>query len=249
MDLLAAAERPAARHGGRMIRAILASLLAALALANSPWRGGWAAFWETKVLPRLGPDGRLVLLVARVDDRIVGTVQLDHDTPPNQPHRADIAKMMVAKRTRGRGIGAALLTAVEALAVAQRKLQLLDSAATLDAHQRLEDLARDVEEGRVGQLEHARRQRRVGGHQPLKSNVRVIAATNQNIGASARNGGFREDLFDRLNVISVTIPPLRERQQDKLQPHETHLFATEPEKRAPNKVAWCFAHGPPRIFQ
>ena len=51
------------------------------------------------------------------------------------------------------------------------------------------------------------------------------------------------------SALATLIAALRERQQDKLQPHETHLFATEPEKKAPNKVAWCFAHGPPRIFQ
>lgn len=55
---------------------------------------------------------------------------------------------------------------------------------------------------------------RVGGHQPLKSNVRVIAATHQDLEARVRSGQFREDLFHRLNVIRLKLPPLRERQED-----------------------------------
>ncbi|MCH8179646.1 MAG: nitrogen regulation protein NR(I) [Proteobacteria bacterium] len=55
---------------------------------------------------------------------------------------------------------------------------------------------------------------RVGGHQPLKSNVRVIAATHQNLEERVRQGVFREDLFHRLNVIRLRLPPLRERRED-----------------------------------
>jgi len=55
---------------------------------------------------------------------------------------------------------------------------------------------------------------RVGGHQPLKSNVRVIAATHQNLERRVRDGAFREDLFHRLNVIRLRLPPLRERRED-----------------------------------
>jgi len=55
---------------------------------------------------------------------------------------------------------------------------------------------------------------RVGGHQPLKANVRVIAATHQNLEDRVRQGLFREDLFHRLNVIRLRLPPLRERQAD-----------------------------------
>ncbi|HMO48169.1 MAG TPA: nitrogen regulation protein NR(I) [Rubrivivax sp.] len=55
---------------------------------------------------------------------------------------------------------------------------------------------------------------RVGGHQPLKSNVRVIAATHQNLEERVRAGSFREDLFHRLNVIRLRLPPLRERRED-----------------------------------
>jgi two-component system nitrogen regulation response regulator GlnG len=55
---------------------------------------------------------------------------------------------------------------------------------------------------------------RVGGHQPLKANVRVLTATHQNLEERVRQGLFREDLFHRLNVIRLRLPPLRERLED-----------------------------------
>ena len=57
--------------------------------------------------------GDTVLLAARLDGKIVGTVQLGLDTPPNQPHRADIKKMLVHRSARGRSIGALLMAEVE----------------------------------------------------------------------------------------------------------------------------------------
>ncbi len=55
---------------------------------------------------------------------------------------------------------------------------------------------------------------RVGGHQPIKANVRVIAATHQNLEKMVKEGDFREDLFHRLNVIRLRLPSLRERKED-----------------------------------
>src|SRR5471030_1191728 len=55
---------------------------------------------------------------------------------------------------------------------------------------------------------------RVGGHQPIKANVRVIAATHQDLEERVRQGLFREDLFHRLNVIRLRLPSLRERHED-----------------------------------
>jgi len=55
---------------------------------------------------------------------------------------------------------------------------------------------------------------RVGGHQPLRANVRVIAATHQDLERRVREGSFREDLYHRLNVIRVRLPSLRERRED-----------------------------------
>jgi two-component system nitrogen regulation response regulator GlnG len=55
---------------------------------------------------------------------------------------------------------------------------------------------------------------RVGGHSPVKANVRVIAATHQNLDQRVKDGLFREDLFHRLNVIRLRLPSLRERRDD-----------------------------------
>ncbi len=55
---------------------------------------------------------------------------------------------------------------------------------------------------------------RVGGHQPMQANVRVITATHQDLEQRVKQGLFREDLFHRLNVIRLRLPPLRERRED-----------------------------------
>ncbi|MDH3314730.1 MAG: nitrogen regulation protein NR(I) [Gammaproteobacteria bacterium] len=55
---------------------------------------------------------------------------------------------------------------------------------------------------------------RVGGHEPIRVDVRIIAATHQDLEARVREGGFREDLFHRLNVIRVHSPALRDRSED-----------------------------------
>ncbi len=56
--------------------------------------------------------------------------------------------------------------------------------------------------------------KRVGGMESIKVDVRVVAATNQQLEPLVNNGKFREDLFDRLNVVSITLPLLRERKED-----------------------------------
>ncbi|BCS96090.1 acetoacetate metabolism regulatory protein AtoC [Desulfoluna limicola] len=55
---------------------------------------------------------------------------------------------------------------------------------------------------------------RVGGMQPILADVRVIAASNKDLSESIREGRFREDLYYRLNVVQISIPPLRERRED-----------------------------------
>src|SRR6058998_1548819 len=55
---------------------------------------------------------------------------------------------------------------------------------------------------------------RVGGNQTLRADVRIIAATNKNLEQLVREGKFRDDLFFRLNVVRITMPPLRERKED-----------------------------------
>jgi GNAT superfamily N-acetyltransferase len=79
--------------------------------------------------------GDTVLLAAELNGRIVGTVQLGLDTPPNQPHRADVKKMLVHRAARGRGIGAALMAEVEQEARRRgRWLLVLDTVPNENGH-------------------------------------------------------------------------------------------------------------------
>jgi hypothetical protein len=85
------------------------------------------AYWRDKILPRVR-DGSVELLAARMEDRIVGSVQLDHDTPPNQPHRAEVRKLLVHPDSRRQGIAKALMAAIESRAAALgRSLLTLDT--------------------------------------------------------------------------------------------------------------------------
>jgi transcriptional regulator with PAS, ATPase and Fis domain len=70
---------------------------------------------------------------------------------------------------------------------------------------------------------------RVGGNQVIQSDVRIISATNRDLDANVKEGGFREDLYYRLNVVAMTIPPLRERKEDlpPLIDHFLKRFATQ----------------------
>jgi GNAT superfamily N-acetyltransferase len=79
-------------------------------------------------------EGRRLLLVARDSQGICGTVQLILDLPDNQPHRADVAKMLVHRRARRQGTGAALMRAAESAARARgRDLLVLDTVTGGDA--------------------------------------------------------------------------------------------------------------------
>lgn len=94
-----------------------------------PYSVADAAEFFRKVVPSI-TRGETVLLAAKIDGRVVGTVQLGLDTPPNQPHRAEVKKMLVHRAARGKGIGAALLSRVEAQAKQKgRTLLVLDTAS------------------------------------------------------------------------------------------------------------------------
>lgn len=86
-------------------------------------------------------EGRRAVLVALLDGALVGTVQLVLDTPPNQPHRAEIAKLLVHRRARRMGIARALMgRAEEAARRRGRTLLTLDTIAGGDAEQLYEAL-------------------------------------------------------------------------------------------------------------
>lgn len=85
------------------------------------------AFWRGKVLPGVAA-GSSLLLVAETEGRIAGSVQLDHDTPPNQPHRAEVRKLLVHPDCRRRGLARTLMAKLEAHArLLRRSLLTLDT--------------------------------------------------------------------------------------------------------------------------
>jgi GNAT superfamily N-acetyltransferase len=106
-----------------------------------------ASFWRG-LSDDVAQGGR-VLLVAEDEEGIVGTVQLVFATPENQPHRADIAKMLVHRRGRRRGVGARLMQAAEQAAIAAgRTVLVLDTVTGSDA----ERLYRRLGWTRVGEV-------------------------------------------------------------------------------------------------
>ena len=73
---------------------------------------------------------------------------------------------------------------------------------------------------------------RVGGRDPIRVDVRIVAATNRDLESAVKENRFREDLYHRLNVIPITLPPLRERTEDigALAEHFLRRFAAESKK-------------------
>jgi ribosomal protein S18 acetylase RimI-like enzyme len=85
------------------------------------------AYWQR--IERGAVDGRCVLFVGALDGEVAGTVQLDVDTFPNQPHRATVSKLLVHSTARRRGLGETLMAELEREAVARgRWLLTLDTA-------------------------------------------------------------------------------------------------------------------------
>lgn len=90
------------------------------------------AYWRR--IERAVADGRCLLFAAAsADGAVVGTVQLDVDTLPNQPHRATVSKLLVHTAARRRGVGAALMTALEHSALEAGRWLLTLDTATADA--------------------------------------------------------------------------------------------------------------------
>lgn len=109
-------------------------------------RGKAEAFWRG--VGEKVAAGAVELLAAELDGAVVGTVQLIVAQPENQPHRADLAKMLVHRRARRRGVGDALMSAAESLARARGKTLLLLDTASDDA-ERLYRRQGWIEVGRV----------------------------------------------------------------------------------------------------
>jgi GNAT superfamily N-acetyltransferase len=149
MDPLPSASRDAAAPPGIVIRRLLAvddaqieglsDLLidcvaggASVSFMHPLAQAKGKAFWR-----RVAADvaaGRRALLVAEDQTGIVGTVELMLDQPENQPHRADLSKMLVHRRARRQGIGAALMRAAESMAVdCGKTLLVLDTVTGSDA--------------------------------------------------------------------------------------------------------------------
>ncbi len=78
----------------------------------------------------------------------------------------------------------------------------------------------------------------MGGHRTVKVDVRVVAATHRDLGAAVQDGGFREDLFYRLNVLPIRVPPLRERLADIL-PLGEHFLRRAAARRATGRPRRC----------
>jgi formate hydrogenlyase transcriptional activator len=88
---------------------------------------------------------------------------------------------------------------------------------------------------------------RIGNSDPIKSDVRVLAATNRDLQKSMREGGFRSDLFYRLNVFPIALPPLRERLGDI--PVLTHFFVQKHAPRLARRIEVVEAESLRRLTQ
>lgn len=88
--------------------------------------------------------------------------------------------------------------------LAHRGTLFLDEVGDLSAEAQAK-LLRAIELGEI---------QRVGGNRSIKADVRIVAATNQDLARAVAAGGFREDLYFRLNVVPIALPPLRERRDD-----------------------------------
>ena len=105
---------------------------------------------------------------------------------------------------------------------------LLDEISEMDIRLQAK-LLRVIQQGEVD---------RIGGRKPIPVDVRIVATTNRNLGECVKQGSFREDLFYRLNVVNLTLPPLRERVGD-VKILSTHLMSEFSTKNSKNIVAFA----------
>src|SRR5207244_1841798 len=99
----------------------------------------------------------------------------------------------------------------------QEVYKLIGRVAPTDATVLIQDEIADMPlalQAKVLRVLQEREFTRVGGRDAIRAEVRIIAATNQDLEAAVRAGRFREDLFFRLNVVRIAVPPLRERRAD-----------------------------------
>src|SRR5258708_23775928 len=102
------------------------------------------AFWVEKIAPGLA-NGKRIVLIAKLDGQVAGTVQLSIDTPPNQPHPADVSKLLVHPKYPTLGIGRALTHQIAPYGTnAGRHLLTFDTATAIAATPSL-SLGRELE--------------------------------------------------------------------------------------------------------
>jgi Nif-specific regulatory protein len=101
-------------------------------------------------------------------------------------------------------------------AVTQKKGKLEEASGGTVFLDELGELAQAIQAKLLRVLQE-REFERVGGTKPIKTDIRLVAATNRDLEEAVRGGSFRRDLYYRLNVVSVVLPPLRERREDIVQ--------------------------------
>jgi len=199
----------------------------ALAREVAQLRSGIQEVWEFGALvgrsPRMQEVGKLIGQVARTDVTVL--IQGESGTGKELAARA----IHHRSRRAGKPFVPVSCAAIPATLL-ESELFGHERGAFTDAVQRKPgkfetahggtlflDEVGDMEPGLQAKLLRVLQERtleRVGGVEPLRVDVRVIAATNRGLEALIREGRFREDLYYRLNVVSLVLPPLRERRED-----------------------------------
>lgn len=162
---------------------------------------------------KVGPTGSVVLITGETGTGKELLAQAIHDLSPRRRklmvkvNCAALPAPLIESELFGREKGAytgAMSQQVGRFEVANGSTIFLDEIGDLPLDLQVK-LLRVLQDGQF---------ERLGSHQPMRADVRVIAATNRDLAAMMREGKFREDLFHRLNVFAIETPPLRERIAD-----------------------------------